>query len=140
MSTMKKLLLIILGLLAAVLVGFVVKESILFDSENPYGAKEVSSDFAKALPAAEKPTFDPADFGSTSTVPLASEDAKRAAAEYLASESKRRGFRDVRFDFVRTSKAGDGTVFEFRSVTTGEVARIRMDRLGTFSIIAVPSE
>lgn len=140
MNTMRKLLLIILGLLAAVVVGFVVKETIFFDSENPYGAKEVSSDFAKALPAVEKPTFDPADFGSTNNVPIASEDAKRAVTEYLVSESKRRGFHDVRFEFVRTRKTGDGTIFEFRSVTTGEVAQIRMDRLGTFSIVALPSK
>lgn len=137
---MNKLLLLTLGLLAVFLIGFVVKETIFFDSNNPYGEKEISPNFDKALPAVEKSAFDPADFGSTNSVPIANEDAKRIASEYLISESKRRGLDQVRFEFVRTRRAADGTIFEFCSIPSGEVAQIRMDRLGALSIVELPTK
>lgn len=139
---MKNLLLLSLGLFSMVVLGFVAKETIFFDSNNPYGDKVISPEFAKALPAVEKPTFDPADLGVTSRGPLADEDAKRVVSEYLSSELRRRGIDPIDFEIVAISTftLEKGTIYKFRSKQSGQTVKVRMDRLGLISILKLPDK
>jgi hypothetical protein len=133
---MKKLLLCSLGLCAMVVLGFVAKEAIFFDSNNPYGDKEIFPEFAKTLPAIETPTFDPTDFG-VAKGPLADEEAKRVVSEYLSAELERRGIDPAGFDLVAVSAftLEKGTIYEFRSNRSSRVIRVRMDRRGIITIL-----
>lgn len=62
---------------------FVAKETVFFDSGNPYGAKEISADFRESLPPAAGSRIE--DFTLPSNYPLPEEEARRAALEFAVA-------------------------------------------------------
>ncbi len=137
---MKKIVLIILGVLAAALVAFVAKETLFFDDENPYGSKEISSEFKESLPATDNPEFDLNDFGEVDQVPVADDSAKRIVTEYLVSELDRAGIDSTGFGLTAVTTEKGGTVFQFFAQEAGQSAKIRMDRHGVLSVVELPTK
>lgn len=125
--------LVVAALITSLIATFVVRETLFFDSENPYGAKEISPAFRDSIPAGGPSRIE--GFTAPPNHPLPEDEARRAVLEFA---SHRLGLDrdDINGAQIADVFNQDGSrIFVIASRGGAVLAKVQMDRLGRLSLL-----
>jgi|GEM_PF-2536856 len=120
--------------ISALIVGFIAKETIFFDSDNPYGAKEISPEFAQSLPVVKTAELKPSNFNSSHAGPLEDHIAERVCLEYASANLEGLDISPSELRIKALASEGAGRIYQILDSHDTPVAIVRMDRLGGLSL------